>query len=292
MAYCVECGVRLEEGATRCPLCHREVLAPKEIIGTANNPLFNKKEDGEEKFPSLKYDKTRKGLIELSITFVGVAIVTLLITGIAINDSFSPWFSIACTILGSIYLFILLFGRSTYTRIGTLFAIQTVITLFVIDIFDGTLTWSLYAIVGVVLLYILAVFPFYKNRLSPIKKMSVMSSVLLVSLFLLDLIEAQSVLWFFPIALPTFLITLAGFLILILRYIYGHPSLSDIVLSIILNISVGTVAGNFFSLRMAGSPHILTWSKSVLIVAVILILFLIANATIRKVRFYFNNKVH
>jgi hypothetical protein len=43
---------------------------------------------------------------------------------------------------------------------------------------------------------------------------------------------------------------------------------------------------------MEDSVHILTWSKSVLIVVVILILFLIANATIRKVRFYFNNKVH
>jgi hypothetical protein len=292
MAYCVECGVKLEDGATKCPLCHREVIAPIEIIGTAINPLFDARASENEKFPSLKYDKTRKGLIELSITFVGVAIVTLLITGIAIKDSFSPWFPIACTILGSIYLFILLFGKSTYTRIGTLFTIQTIITLFTIDIFNGSLTWSLYAIVGVILLYMIAVFPFYKNRLSPIAKMSVMSSVLLVSLFLFDLIEAHSLLWFFPIALPTFLITLAGFLILILRYIYGHPSLSDIVLSIILNISIGTVAGNFFSLRMEDSVHILTWSKSVLIVVVILILFLIANATIRKVRFYFNNKVH
>jgi len=135
------------------------------------------------------------------------------------------------------------------------------------------------------------VFPFYKKIQSPIIKISVMSTVILVSLFLFDLVEGQSLLWFFPIALPTFLITLGGFFILALRYLYGKPSLSDIVLSIILNVSVGTVAGNFFSLRMLKSPYILTWSKSVLIVSIILTLFLISNATIRKVRFYFNNKV-
>ena len=290
MAYCVECGVKLENGATACPLCHREVIAPKEIIGTSKSSLFNEVQD--EKFPSLKYDKTRKGLIELSITFVGVAIVTLLITGIAISDSFSPWFSISCTIMGALYLFILLFGKSTYTRIATLFTIQTIITLFTIDIFDLQLTWSLYAMVGVILLYIIAVFPFYKNITSPIVKISVMSAVIIVCLFLLDLIEAGGLLWFFPVALPTFLFTLMGFFILAIRYYFGTPSLSDIVLSIILNISVGTVAGDFFSLRMANSPLFLTWSKSVLIVSVILALFLIANATIRKVRFYFNNKVH
>lgn len=291
MAYCVECGVKLEEGATACPLCHREVVAPKEIIGTAKTSLFDEKKDGGEKFPSLKYDKRRKGLIELSITFVGVAIITLLITGIAIKDSFSPWFPVACTIMGSLYLFILLFGKSTYTRIATLFTIQTIITLFTIDIFDLKLTWSLYAMIGVVLLFIIAVFPFYKRPYSPIVKVSIMSVVILLSLLLFDVVASGGLLWFFPLALPTFLVTLGGFVILSLRYIYGNPSISDIVLSIILNISIGTVAGDFFSLRMIHSHHILTWSKSVLIVSIILVLFLIANATIRKVRFYFNNKI-
>ncbi len=291
MAYCVECGVKLEEGATNCPLCHREVLAPKEIIGKRGKSLFEQQKGEEEIFPSLKYDKRRKGLIELSITFVGVAIITLLITGIAIKDSFSPWFPIACTILGSIYLFIILFGKSTYTRIGTLFAIQTIVTLFTIDIFDLSLTWSPYAMIGVVLLYIIAVFPFYTRPFSVLMKVSIISVVILISLLLFDLFSSDGLLWFFPLALPTFLVTLVGFILLALRYIYGKPSLSDMVLSIIINIAIGTVAGDFFSLRMMNSEHILTWSKSLLIVSIILILFLIAQATIRRVRFYFNNKI-
>ncbi|NCB00985.1 MAG: hypothetical protein EOM67_02325 [Spirochaetia bacterium] len=292
MAYCVACGVKLEEGASVCPLCHREVVAPKEIIGSPTESLFIDRKKDPEEYPSLKYDKTRKGLIELSITFVGVAIVALLITGLALKDSFSPWFSIACTLLGSFYLFILLFGGTNYPRVATLFTINTLLILFTIDIFDLTLSWSLYAMIGVVLYYIIAVFPFYAGIKNVVLKISVISVVVLFLLFLLDVAIGTSPSWFFPVALPTFLIALFCFVILYFRYIYGKPSLSDLVLSIILNASIGTVAGNFFFLRMIQSSDVLTWSKSVLIISIILGLFLVANATIRKVRFYFNNKIH
>ena len=291
MAYCVECGVKLEEGATSCPLCHRKVHAPKEIIGISKNSLFDSIDENERVFPSLKYDKRRKGLIELSLTFVGVAIVTLLITSFVLDGAFSPWFAIACTVLGSGYLFILLFSKLTYMRIATLFSIHTIITLFTIDVFNASLGWSLFAMNGVALFYLIGVFPFNNKIKSPIKKIGIVSAGILVSLFLFDFASGNSLTWFFPIALPTFLVTLACFAFLVLRYVYGNPSLSDIVLSIILNVSLGTVAGNFFSLRMIHSPHLLTWSVSVLIVSIILALFLLLNATIRKVRFYFTNKI-
>ncbi len=291
MAYCVECGVKLAPGTTRCPLCKREVIAPPEIIGEKESDLFPTGNDHSHSLLLPKLDKRRKGLIELASTFIAIAIVTLLITGLALKGSFSPWFSIMCVVLGSIYFYILLFGKMKYVRIATLFSANTIVSLLAIDIFDGSISWSSFAAVGVFLYYILAVFPLIKGKISPLKKMIIMVLSITVSVFLIDLFEGGSLYWFFPVALPIILTAVICFTILVARYYFGSPSMSDLVLSIIFIACISTVAGDFFAQRLLQSREILTWSKSVCIVSIILLLFLIASATLRKVRFYFTNKV-
>ena len=291
MAYCVECGVKLAPGTTRCPLCKREVVAPPEVIGKKEFELFPKGDSDSRPFPLPKLDKRRKGLIELASTFIGIAIVTLLITGLVLKGSFSPWFPIMCVALGSLYFYILLFGKIDYVRIATLFSANTIVILLSIDIFDGVLTWSPFAAVGVFVYYILAVFPLKKGS-TPLKKIIVIILSITASLLAIDFFEGGALSWFFPIALPTVITAVLCFSVLVARYHYGNPSMSDLVLSLILNACISTVAADFFTQRMLGTGQLLSWSKSVGIVSIILLLFLVASATLRKFRFYFNNKVH
>ncbi|MDC7245914.1 MAG: hypothetical protein PQJ47_08420 [Sphaerochaetaceae bacterium] len=292
MAYCVECGVKLAPGTTRCPLCNRKVVAPPQIIGTKENELFPPDNEQPHNFPSPRLDKRRKGLIELASTFIGIAIVTLVISGIVLKDSFSPWFSIMCVALGSLYFYILLFGKPEYVRISTLFSANTFVILLAIDVFDGSLSWSPFAAAGVFLYYILAVFPFHRGKIAPLKKAVIMICAVIASLFVIDLFDGKGLYWFVPIGLPTVVTAIVCLGLLYLRFHFGNPSMGDLVLSLILCASITTVAGDFFSQRLIEHQNMLSWSKSVAIVSVLLLLFLIASATVRKVRFYFTNKVH
>ncbi|MDD2296763.1 MAG: hypothetical protein PHX79_03000, partial [Sphaerochaetaceae bacterium] len=77
----------------------------------------------------------------------------------------------------------------------------------------------------------------------------------------------------------------------LLRMRFGKPTITDLVLSVILSACWGVVAGDFFYLRMVASPRLLTWSSSVFIVGLALFLFLTLNVTLRRVRNYFNNRL-
>ena len=96
MAYCVNCGVKLADGTTVCSLCKTPVHAPLEIIGEKGEPFFPSSDERKSIVHPL-FDKNRKGLIELVIAFMVIAIVTLLITSFALV-SFSPWVSIGCVV--------------------------------------------------------------------------------------------------------------------------------------------------------------------------------------------------
>ena len=46
--YCVYCGVKLQDGAGECPLCHTPVVIP-EKPGTAGKTLYSDRMPAEEK---------------------------------------------------------------------------------------------------------------------------------------------------------------------------------------------------------------------------------------------------
>lgn len=290
MAYCVRCGVKLEAGSTVCPLCNTEVIAPPEVIGTAGTPLFPEDDPTvRDEHPML--DKRRKGFIELVIVFMSIAVITLAITAFALGASFSPWLPIGCVVLGGTYLLVLLFGKLQYTRIATFYAVITVALLFFIDACDKQVRWSMFANLSVGLFWVVFVFP-WRLRHDRMRDGAI-ASIIAVLLFMLavDALEGDGLLWFFPVALPTCAIVLISLGVLGLRMRFGKPSVTDTVLSLILSVCLGVVAGDFFTLRMHGSERLLSWSSSVFIVAVCLVILLTLSATIRKVRFFFNNRV-
>lgn len=291
MAYCVKCGVKLESGSTECPLCHTKVIAPPDVIGERQEPLFPSAENSLGKYDYQRLDKNRKGFIELVIAFMGIAVVTLVITTFALGATFSPWLPIGSVILGGTYILVLFFVRTTYTSIATWFTGITILLLALIDLSNGSLDWSLYANLSVVLYWIVGVLPWKLPR--QLRKRGYALAVIAIALFLIawDLSEGGGLGWSLTIGLPTYGTVLIAFSFLLLRMRFGKPSMTDIVLSVILGACWGVVAGDFFHLRAIESSRLLSWSSSVFIVAVCLLIFLTLSVTVRRVRNFFNNRV-
>ncbi|MGE0074513.1 MAG: DUF6320 domain-containing protein [Sphaerochaetaceae bacterium] len=290
MAYCVRCGVKLESGATVCPLCSTEVLAPAEVIGQPGIPLFpNDNTDGPFEHPKL--DKNRKGVIELVIAFMAIAVITLVITAFALGASFSPWLPIGCVVLGGSYLLVGLFVKPTYQHLATWFAAITIVLLFVIDISDRKVGWSAYANLSIVLFWVTAVAPWTVQKRNRIYGYVLAGIAVPVYLLAIDALAGNALSWSVSIALPTYGISLVASSFLVLRIRFGKPTITDIVMSLILVVCWGVVAADFFHLRTLASPRLLSWSSSVFIVAVCIMIFLTLNLTVRRVRHYFNNRV-
>ena len=291
MAYCVNCGVKLESGTTECPLCHTKVVAPPEVIGNHQEPLFPTTESELTKYDYQRLDKNRKGIIELVIAFMGIAVVTLVITAFALGTSFSPWLPIASVVLGGSYILVLLFVQATYTKITSWFVAITIVLLTIIDLDNGRLDWSLYANLSVALYWLIGVMPWMFGKKIRNRLFIVSASAVALFLLAIDFLDNGVLQWSVTVALPTYAIVLIAFAFLFLRIRFGKPSMTDIVLSVILGACWGVVAGDFFHLRSIGSQRLLSWSSSVFIVAVCLLIFLTLNVTVRRVRNYFNNRV-
>lgn len=291
MAYCVRCGVKLESGSTVCPLCGTEVAASAEVIGETSDPLFPQSKSEIAKHDYQRLDKNRKGVIELVIAFMAIAVVTLVITAFALGASFAPWVPIASVILGGSYVLVLFFVQPTYINIASWFAALTILLLTAIDLSDLNLSWSLYANSSVLLYWFTGVFPWVIAKHN--KKRGHVVSVAAVGVYLvvLDALGPGPLSWSLTIALPTYAVFLCSLGFLLIRLRWGKPTVTDIVLSLILSACWAVVAGDFFHLRSIASPSLLTWSSSVAIVAVCLFIFLALNATFRRVRHYFNNRV-
>lgn len=289
MAYCVNCGVKLEPGTAVCPLCRTVVHAPAEIIGESGKPLFPPSDEGRViDHPLL--DKNRKGVIELVIAFMGIAVITLLITAFAISR-FSPWIPIGSVLLGGGYLLVALFVRPTYTKLATWFSLITVALLTVIDLEDMALSWSFHANLSIALYWVAAVLPWHYPRGR--REGGFRFALVAVALYLvaLDGLAGLPLSWSLSIALPTYAVVLVSLGTLLLRIKLGKPTITDKVLSLIAVCSWGVVAGDFFHLRSIESPRLLSWSSSVAIVALCIVIFLLLNLTLRRVRIYFNNRV-
>ena len=292
MAYCVRCGVKLEPGATSCPLCQTEVIATRDIVGKSTDPLFpGVVTDKTDEY--LKIDKRRKGFSELVITFMVISIIILLITGLAFNgnNSFNHWIPIVCVLFGGSYLLTLLYSKLSYPRLATVYTILTIGLLLFLDGYDLRFSWALYPASALVVYWVIGVMPWIlKNNRAVFGSIGGWVSIALF-LLVVDALEGGGLLWFFPIALPTFAVVVVGFILLALRSRIGDPTITELILSVILIASVGVGSGDFFTMRAIQSDQLVSWSTYVWIVAVCLGVFLVAVATLKKVRLYFSNKI-
>ncbi len=289
MAYCVECGVELAPGTQQCPLCGRKVIAPKEIIGVREEGLFPSPSSGTLRKP-LRLDKYRKGITELVLTFASIAILTLIITGAAFGSVLMFWRPAAYILTGTSFLLVLLFSTLKYTNIASWYALFTILTLIVADSHDLYFSWVAYPFTGIVLLYTFGVFMLYR-RFPLVLRIITSVTVLLGSLALFDLFTHRTLTWFFPVGVPVVSVVIISLSVTFIRYVKGHPSITEMILMLLLSASVSTVAGDFFALRWKESESLLSWSFSLFVISLLLCTFIVITMSVKKVRYYFHNKI-
>lgn len=288
MAYCVKCGVKLEGGSLACPLCNTKVVAPPEIIGEEKYPLLVK-EEGKIFHPL--FDKTRKGIIELVLAFMVIAIVTLIITAIAHKGTFSPWLAIISIIFGGLYFLIPLLVKANYTKITTYYLIVTLLLVIGINFLIEPKGWAAIVLLSLGLFWVLAVVPFYFTEGK--RYLSILISIFAIALYLvlLDAISDEYLSWSLSIALPTYGVVIVSLGFSAIRIKWGKPTLTDMIISIVLSSCWGVVAGDFFHLRSIGSQRFLTWGFSPFIVALLLLIILFLAVVFRRVGNYFSNRL-
>ncbi len=290
MAYCVKCGVKLEGGSLACPLCNTKVIAPPEVIGEEKFPLLVKEEKPRNKFQPL-LDKTRKGIIELVFAFAVIAVITLIITAIALKGTFSPWIAITSVIFGALYVLISLLAKPIYSRLATYYLIFTAFLVIALNFLIEPKEWAEVVLLSLGFYWVVAVVPFYFSKGK--RYLSVVLSLFAVPLFLvlLDAIFDERLSWSLSIALPTYGVVIVSLGFSLIRIKWGRPTPTDIILSLILSSCWGVVAGNFFFLRTISSERLLTWGLSPFIVALLLLIILILMALFRRVRNFFTNRL-
>ena len=291
MAYCVKCGVKLEPGTISCPLCKTEVRASEEIIGKSTKTLFGSSHhDHREEQPLV--DMRRKGFIELILALATIAIIILAITGWAIGPEhpFSPWFSIGCVFIGVGFILAPLVLPSCYVLLSSTYVLLTLAILLFIDAQIGGLSWSLYTTASLVLYWLIGVFPWVIKHKRLVLGIVVDVVSIGLYLFLLDIFDGPAVTWFFPVALPIYVVTLICAMIFGLRMRRGM-TVSEIVMGLILIACIAVGVGDIFYLRFIDHPDFVSWSLELWIIAGLLALYLIAVATIKKVRLFFTNKI-
>lgn len=289
MAYCVQCGVKLADGAAACPLCNTPVLLPPTVVERKGEPLFAKKLDGPR---SSGITKVRKGILELTLSLAVVALIavglSLTLSGLG-RYSFIPIFSIVmveATLVAS------LLAKPSYVRLSSIVLIGAGIYLVGLDLADLTLSWSLIASSALPLLWLFAVAPATKMKKWRIVTLSLIA--VLLYLLIINITIDGALTWFLPVALPTML--LFGFLATIFALFLIKRKgtiipISDVVLATLVVIFVAISGFDFFLTHYQRGFFALRWSKSLLWAALVALLFLLALSCSRRIRRYFTSHI-
>ena len=291
MAYCVKCGVKLENGAMQCPLCHTQVLLPLDIQEQKQDPLFPvpmpQKGTGG-------FSKTSKGIVELILSLLIISEITVALTmwfSGNFSHSFIPLFSIFMAALVISMAFV---AKHTYLVQASLHMSLASLYLLGLDLYDRTASWSLIAIGGLCLLWILAVYPVSKSAHShPIATVMKMGLVYLFYIALINLVVKGSLTWFVPVALPTSAVLFCGvalFFVLFLTRNRTRIPLADLVFFCLIVLFLTFTALDLFLTRYLYGCWALRWSVSLLSAAIILSILLFGVSVSRRLRRFFTSQ--
>lgn len=142
MPYCSKCGVEVDEAVETCPLCH----APIQHLDEGGRPVFKPYPDhiiNPDEAP-LSMHERMKLAIEVLTVFFGIALVVIILVDLIINHGFTWSLYPAAAI---VYLWlclsmpVFLFGKPwlVFSVLGP----STLLFVFLMDVFDGRITWYL-----------------------------------------------------------------------------------------------------------------------------------------------------
>lgn len=213
MAYCVKCGVELQEKALSCPLCQTPVLLPEtedsgpEVPDTVLYP---------DRMP--RAVRHRPNLVPSGPVVLLVSILLLIPFLITLYTDFNAngqitWSFYPMTSLALLWLLIAypaLLKRHTLSTAFTVDMLATAVFLVSLDLYaDRLLQWAWYPASALVLVWLCVMLPFWFLR-RPLLMASAYFLVLNLFLWLMEQVT-QSGSWFLTLALPLVLAaTLCG----------------------------------------------------------------------------------
>ncbi|MBI9095120.1 MAG: zinc ribbon domain-containing protein [Sphaerochaeta sp.] len=291
MAYCVKCGVKLEEGARECPLCKTPVLLPPGLERGYSEPLFPQPlpPKGTEGIT-----KTSKGIIELIVALLVVSEITIALTmwfSGNIEHSFVPLFS---TAMGALVIAMALVAKHTYVAQATTHIVLVSLYLLGLDGTSTHLSWSLIAVGALLLLWVFAVFTTTKKA----KAHHGWTALLLMASLLgyvamINSIIAGNLTWFVPVALPTACVLFLGeglFYFLFLTRKKNRLQLADLVFFNLIILFLTLTVLDIFMTHYRQGLWSLSWSLSLFSAAILLILLLVGVSASRRLRRYFTSQ--
>ena len=291
MAYCIKCGVKLEERAHECPLCQTPVILPPGLERGNSEPLFPQPlpPKGTEGIT-----KTSKGIIELIISLLVVSEITIALTmwfSGNFEHSFIPLFS---TAMAALVIAMALVAKHTYIAQATTHIVLVSLYLIGLDSVNTRFSWSLIVVGALALLWVFAVFTTTKMARAHLGwTATVLIASLLGYLAMINSIVAGSLTWFFPVALPTACVLFLGvglFSLLFLTRNKNRLPLADLVFFNLIVVFLTFTAMDIFMTHYRDGFWRLNWSLSLFSAAMVLMVLLIGVSVSRRLRRYFTSQ--
>ncbi len=291
MAYCIKCGVKLEERAQECPLCQTPVVLPPGLERGSSEPLFPHplSPKGTEGIT-----KTSKGIIELILSLFVVSEITIALTmwfSGNIEHSFIPLFSIA---MGALVIAMALVAKHTYAAQATTHILLVSIYLLCLDATNRHLFWSFFAVGALALLWIFAVYTTTKKAKAHLGWTALLLMVSLLGyIAMINGLVAGTLTWFVPVALPTACVLFLGvglFSLLFLTRKKTWLPLADLVFFNLIVLFLTFTALDIFMTHYRDGIWILNWSVSLFSAAIVLMILLGGVSVSRRLRRYFTSQ--
>ncbi|NQT60170.1 MAG: hypothetical protein HQ557_14400 [Bacteroidetes bacterium] len=213
MAYCVKCGVELDDKLETCPLCgipaiDPETLKPKQI--KEENPLpfsgITSREISEILTQPIMHRIPHKTAAVFSITMLIPVITVLLIdvlTNNAVTWSFYPILSVLYVWISLVFPFLFKTGKRLNFLIN--FTVASVIFLLLMDGFIPPVSWAWYPIMSLLLLFIIITTPAFIGKRYTFPSIIVYTVATALFLWFLKYLAGGQ--WFLTLALPLTLLT-------------------------------------------------------------------------------------
>jgi len=291
MAYCVKCGVKLEERAQECPLCQTPVILPPGLERGTSEPLFPQPlpPKGTEGIT-----KTSKGIIELILSLLVVSEITIALTmwfSGNMEHSFIPLFS---TAMGALVIAMALVAKHSYVAQASTHIVLASLYLFGLDSLNAHLSWSLIAVGALALLWVFGVYTATKTAKAHLGwTVLLLMATLLGYIAMINSIVAGALTWFVPVALPTTCVFFLGvglFFLLFLKHNKTLLPLADLIyFNLIVLFLTFTVLDIFMTHYWTGIWR-LNWSVSLFSAAIVLMILLGGVSVSRRLRRYFTSQ--
>ena len=284
MPYCVNCGVKLDDGQKKCPLCGVPVVLPEEIEKKPEaEPLFPIPDANAAKEYGKALSKGAKMTVEIVTSLMVIAEICCFF---ALFPHPSCWISMTSILAGYfLFLSIQMSVKLTYTNIATKIMCFVGLLVFAIDYFiNGQISWSFPVISFMVLGWVGGVLPVMVKKIPTLPFIIAVAS--LFALFpLMDYFLGWTG-WSLGVAYPIICFGAVLFFLIIIRT--KIKKLIELTLTDIILLSSASVCFTVaFGDLVANGWEGITWSRMLWIIGLCIVVFEILRTSSKKIRNYF-----